>query len=212
MLNFTRLISRSTVTSRHVGSCSRWCNLMTWSCDHDRSSIIALKQSSSASWKKEKAAMLFPESVVKTGDRLRRQFAIQSSAVGAVWKSRWPSWAPNAPDGLCGRKAALKLNLFPGAQELCESWGAHPGVPVPNSYSSWSLWTWSNIELEQLAQSGIELGQRQLMIVSENNQSQVGVREALQRKNAKSRESELPPYHPQLLRSWPSYYIYYNEQ
>ena len=41
------------------------------------------------------------------------------------------------------------------------------------------------------------------MIVSENDQSQVGVREASERKNAKSRESELPPYHPQLLRSWP---------
>ena len=28
---------------------------------------------------------------------------------GAVWKSRWPSWAPvpNKPYGLCGRKATL---------------------------------------------------------------------------------------------------------
>ena len=45
---------------------------------------------------------------------------IQSS--GAVWKSRWPSWAPrpwccNSLYGLCGHKAALNWNSNVGLTE-----------------------------------------------------------------------------------------------
>ena len=32
-----------------------------------------------------------------------------SERSGAVWKSWWPSWAPNSPYGLCGHKATLNL-------------------------------------------------------------------------------------------------------
>ena len=37
----------------------------------------------------------------------------------------------NSPHGLCGRKAALNLNML--RTELCESRGGHPEFPVPNS-------------------------------------------------------------------------------
>ena len=41
---------------------------------------------------------------------------------------------PNKPCGLCGRKATLNLNTVERdrAQELCESRGGRPGLPVPN--------------------------------------------------------------------------------
>ena len=57
----------------------------------------------------------------------RRRYVTQSSE--AVWKSRWPSWAPrpNEPCGFCGRKATLN---YLRAQELCESRGGRPGLPV----------------------------------------------------------------------------------
>ena len=41
---------------------------------------------------------------------------------------------PNSPYGICGRKAAFEeedTNIK--AQELCESRGGRPGLPVPNS-------------------------------------------------------------------------------
>ena len=45
---------------------------------------------------------------VDVKQRRRRSVCVQSS--GAVWKSRWTSWAPvaNSPYGLCGRRAILK--------------------------------------------------------------------------------------------------------
>ena len=40
----------------------------------------------------------------------------------------------NSPPGLCGgRKATLNMNFFVLGQELCESRGGRPGLPVPNS-------------------------------------------------------------------------------
>ena len=41
---------------------------------------------------------------------LSRKLAYFKRALGAVWKSRWPSWAvrPNEPHGFRGRKAILK--------------------------------------------------------------------------------------------------------
>ena len=41
--------------------------------------------------------------------------------------------------GLCGRKATL--NSGHTAQELCESRGGLPGLPVSKSPYGWSLWT-----------------------------------------------------------------------
>ena len=40
-----------------------------------------------------------------------------------------------ALNGLCGQKATLSPNSEQGhrAQELCESRGGHPGLPVPNN-------------------------------------------------------------------------------
>ena len=39
---------------------------------------------------------------------------------------------PESPYGLCGRKATLNLNsAYVRAQELCESRGGRPGLPVP---------------------------------------------------------------------------------
>ena len=37
---------------------------------------------------------------------------VKTQSSGAVWKSRWPSWAPvpNKPYGFCGRKATLNNN------------------------------------------------------------------------------------------------------
>ena len=46
------------------------------------------------------------------------------------------SSVPNSPYGLCGRKAALEEEedgVKFRAQELCESRGGRPGLPVPNS-------------------------------------------------------------------------------
>ena len=40
---------------------------------------------------------------------------------------------PGLPYGLCGRKATLNLNVYHRAQELCESRGGNPWLPVPNS-------------------------------------------------------------------------------
>ena len=56
--------------------------------------------------------------------------AVQST--GAVWKSRWTSWAPS-PYGLCRRKQQWRRSLRVRVQDLCESRGGHPGLPVPNS-------------------------------------------------------------------------------
>ena len=41
-----------------------------------------------------------------------RDHANRAQSSGAVWKSRWPSWAPvpNKPYGFCGRKATLNNN------------------------------------------------------------------------------------------------------
>ena len=47
-------------------------------------------------------------------------------------KERRPSWAPR-PYGLCARKTTLNEELRFRAQELCESRGGRPGLPVPNS-------------------------------------------------------------------------------
>ena len=58
--------------------------------------------------------------------------AAVSQSSGAVWKSRWRSWAPR-PYGLCGRKATFEGGSLVRAQELCESRGRRSGVPVPNS-------------------------------------------------------------------------------
>ena len=48
--------------------------------------------------------------------------------------------------GLCGRQATL--NLTCQRSGACESGGGHPGLPVPNVLSVWSLWTSSNTELD----------------------------------------------------------------
>ena len=42
---------------------------------------------------------------------------------GAVWKSRWPSWAPvpNKPYGFCGRKATLQPTNIPNIYQLLGS-------------------------------------------------------------------------------------------
>ena len=39
---------------------------------------------------------------------------------------------PNIPYDLCGRKTTLNLNCTTRSQELCESGGGRPGLPVPN--------------------------------------------------------------------------------
>ena len=86
-------------------------------------------------------------SYIKSG----RSVCEQSS--GAVWKTRWTSWAPvpNKPTvsvdvkqhfnvcehvavsatsyGFCGRKATLNNKSTSRAQELCESRGGRPGLP-----------------------------------------------------------------------------------
>ena len=51
--------------------------------------------------------------------------------------------SPNKPYGFCGRKVTVKQR----ARELCESRGGRRGLPVPNSPS---LWTYNNIELNQV--------------------------------------------------------------
>ena len=74
---------------------------------------------------------------------------------GAVWKSRWPPWAPvpNSPYGLCGREATLNLNMRhylvtrvcseitmqqPFPLLLCFTfWANHGGHS-----SGFSRWTW----------------------------------------------------------------------
>ena len=61
-------------------------------------------------------------------------YIICISSSGAVWKLRWsPS---NSPYGLCRHETKLNLNKKNiRAQELSESRGGHPGLPVPhNSY------------------------------------------------------------------------------
>ena len=44
-----------------------------------------------------------------------------------------------SPYGLCGRKATIELGYY-RAQELCESRGGRPGLPVPDK-SVRALWT-----------------------------------------------------------------------
>ena len=41
------------------------------------------------------------------------------------------SRVPNSPHGLCGRKVTLN-SVNTGSQELCESRGGRPGLPVHN--------------------------------------------------------------------------------
>ena len=65
---------------------------------------------------------------VKTQEMQLR--AVQSTE--AVWKSRWTSWAPRAY-GLCRRKQQWRRSLQVRVQDLCESRGGHPGLPVPDS-------------------------------------------------------------------------------
>ena len=52
--------------------------------------------------------------------------------------------------GLCGRQATLNCVR---AQELCGSRGGRPGHPVHNSPHARSLWTSSNIELDDVRES-----------------------------------------------------------
>ena len=46
-------------------------------------------------------------------------FIFDRQSSGAVWESRWPSWAfrPNEPSGFCGRKAIL--NRAPALVSAC---------------------------------------------------------------------------------------------
>ena len=56
-----------------------------------------------------------------------------SQSSGALWKTRWTSWAPvpNSPCSLCGRKETVKKGDQTG-HELYESPGGRPGLPVPS--------------------------------------------------------------------------------
>ena len=64
---------------------------------------------------------------------VKQHFNVQSS--GAVWKSRWPSWAPvpNKHTVFVDVKQHFNnIRCQVRAQELCESRGGRPGLPVPN--------------------------------------------------------------------------------
>ena len=52
----------------------------------------------------------------------------QRQSSGAVWRSRWSSWAPvpNKRDGVCGRKATLKRNVHRDHKD-CYGRGAQEG-------------------------------------------------------------------------------------
>ena len=51
--------------------------------------------------------------------------------------SRRPSWDPRPNDGpglwSLWTQSTLKIRMAARVQELCESRGGHPGLPVPNS-------------------------------------------------------------------------------
>ena len=68
---------------------------------HCRSIVLIFFSSANFSW-------LEPERHLNNSYMVKNRCRTPQSS-GAVWKSRWPSWAfrPNEPYGFCGRKATL---------------------------------------------------------------------------------------------------------
>ena len=63
--------------------------------------------------------------------QFKQSWSTQSS--GAVWKSRWLSWAPVPNKPMVSVDVKQHFNIVVNIAELCESGGAHPGLPVHNS-------------------------------------------------------------------------------
>ena len=84
--------------------------------------------------KVEVAALGFPSlTVLMVSVDVKRHWIVVSQSSGAVWKSKWPPWAPipHRLYGFGGRKATLNLNL---AFVTIPAWKI--GWNVPNQQSS----------------------------------------------------------------------------
>ena len=82
---------------------------------------------------------------------LKKLCTLRSS--GAVWKSRWTSWAPrpvpNSPCGFCGRKSTFEEVVYhsllgSSVKVEMDVLGSPPQILIIVLMQLWFLWTWSN--------------------------------------------------------------------